>query len=114
MQRDAMKPFLLRIREVQRPIFEAKCVEYRNRVTSGNLSPEDREDARHKGWVLQELLTAKEIRTDELFRRLHRKHSNELCVYFFERACLVIKDYLRTGGKNVHWGTGLPLAETMK
>ncbi len=57
MQRGAIKPFLLRIREVQRPIFEAKCVEYRNRVTSGNLSPEDYEEAQKEKGFLKKLFS---------------------------------------------------------
>lgn len=79
--------------------FELKLTEYQLRYKI-----EGRETTHHKVAVVTELLTAGKI--DE--RKLRQKLSGE--PWFDEesyvRALEVIKDYAKTGGKNIRGGTG--------
>jgi hypothetical protein len=71
-------------------------------------APESFAYVNYKIAVLEKLLTYGEVDIHELFRELNEKFSG-LDVDAFNNACAVIQDYVKTGGKESHGGTGLKL-----
>lgn len=58
--------------------------------------------------VLETLLRNREVSTWELSIEMANTYGAGFSVDDFNRACGVIDDYCKTGGKNVSGGTGLP------
>lgn len=61
----------------------------------------------YKVIILERLLENGWVNTRDFSFELAKKHGVSFNVEFFEKACAVIDDYCKTGGQNVHGGTGL-------
>lgn len=83
-----------------------KLIEYRGRIDP-YLAPERQMDTIYKIAILERLLHDGRVNIRELSRTMAKTHGSNFDVNLFNNACGVIEDYCKTGGKNLHSGTGL-------
>jgi len=84
----------------------SKLAEYRLRYDPGH-HPGMQMGTVCKIAVLERLLEKKKVKTWDLSLELAEKYGSHFDEDDFNNACAVIKDYCKTGGKNVHGGTGI-------
>ena len=99
---------ILRLAE-DRSLLEEKLKEYKGRIDQ-YIAPERQIGTIYKIEILKALLEHGEVNTYDLSRKLHDRFG-VLDVEKFNNACGVIDDYIKTGGKNLSGGTGLPKRE---
>lgn len=102
------RPKIIRAIE-DRSALLAKLKEYEDRLKKP-LSPEKKIDTNYKIAIMKELVEKGEADTDVLAQRLGIGPET-IENFMFLEACLVISDYIATGGKKVVGGTGLPRAK---
>jgi len=91
---------LIRIEQAEtRELLNAKLEEYKKRFNHMQ-APEVQFDTVYKIAIVEELLKKGEVNTWVLLQELTKKYGTFDKV-IFESACSVIKDYVKTGGKNV-------------
>ena len=98
------QPPIIRIAE-DREIIAHKLEEYKGRLDKFK-APEAQFDAIYKIAIAEKLLEKGEVNTFDLSRELADKYGS-VNANLFDNACKVIEDYIKTGGRNVHGGTGL-------
>ncbi len=86
-----------------------KLKEYQDRLKLYK-PPEEQISTVYKIAVAEQLVAAGEVDTNALAQKLAAKYGF-LDEIKFENACGVIADYVATGGRHVHGGTGLPKTE---
>ncbi len=84
---------------------QEKLKEYENRAK--HYRSQIHVDSVYKIEVLNCLLKDGQVKTWDLARDMAKKYP-DFDVEVFNKACAVIEDYCKTGGKNTHGGTGLP------
>ncbi|MFA6136297.1 MAG: hypothetical protein WC705_03005 [Candidatus Paceibacterota bacterium] len=93
-----------------RQVLENKLAEYNERLKKNPyLSPESPEilDTKHKIAVLEKLLKDGSVNTYNFSKELSEARDFVFDASFFNNACAVIEDYVKTGGRRTRGGTGL-------
>ncbi len=97
-----------------RQMLEDKLSEYNERLKKNPyLPPESPEilDTKHKIAVLEKLLNNGSVNTFDFSRELSETRGFVFDASFFNNACAVIEDYVKTGGRHTKGGTGLGKTE---
>lgn len=91
--------------EVRKQQFRDKLTEYKGRMHP-YCAPEMQMNTICKINVMERLLRDGQVNTWELSREMVETYGN-IDVNEFNNACDIIDDYCKTGGANIHGGTGL-------
>lgn len=92
--------------EARREQLRQKLEEYRTRIEP-HKAPEMQMDTICKIAVLERLLRDSQVNTWDLSREMVEIYGPGLDAHTFNVACGVVADYIKTGGANLHGGTGL-------
>lgn len=92
--------------ETRKQQLRAKLVEYQGRMNPYR-APEMQMDTICKMVVLERLLRDGQVKTWDLSREMAETYGSGFDGNAFGNACGVIEDYCKTGGQNIHSGTGL-------
>jgi len=99
------------------PQLKAKLEEYKGRLDPHkhpDLQLLTHSEAMYKITVLERLLIDGSVQTHVLSSEMAEKLGNNFDVELFDKACAVIEDYCKTGGKNLIGGSGLPKANRFR
>lgn len=98
--------------EARKQQLRDKLVEYKDRMHPYRV-PELQMGTICKIAVLERFLRDGKVATWDLLREMVETYDSRFSINDFQNACGVIKDYCKTGGKNLHGGTGLRTHEQM-
>lgn len=98
--------------ETRKQQLRDKIMEYAGRMHPYR-APELQMDTICKIAVLERLLNDSRVNTWELSHEMANTYGSGFDANAFNRACGVIEDYCKTGGENLHGGTGLRAPEQM-
>lgn len=107
---DEVSPVII-LSEERLPQLKVKLEEYKGRLDPHkhpDLQLLMHSDSMYKITVLERLISDGSVRTYDLSLEMAEKLGGNFDVELFDKACAVVEDYCKTGGKNLKGGSGLP------
>ncbi len=103
-ERELYTPGILRATEDREQLI-GKLAEYKSRIGHPDHNPQR---LAYKIAIFEQLVSNGEVNIPQLESELRASQGANFNAEFFETARSVAEDYLKTGGKNLFGGTGLP------